>query len=135
MRVKAGDRAGYHSKDGYRAIKIDGRGYPEHQLAWFFVHARWGVPMIDHINGCHSDNRIANLREVTNAINMQNQRRARVDNQCGALGVKKHPRADRWLARIKCDGKLIHLGSFATKDEAHEAYVEAKRRLHSGCTI
>jgi hypothetical protein len=33
------------------------------------------------------------------------------------------------------NGKWHALGYFDTKDEAHAIYIEAKRRLHEGCTI
>jgi hypothetical protein len=40
-----------------------------------------------------------------------------------------------WRARIQVNGKGVHLGMFATPDEAHEAYLIAKRKLHEGCAI
>lgn len=31
--------------------------------------------------------------------------------------------------------KRTYLGLFDTAEEAHEAYLQAKRRMHEGCTI
>jgi hypothetical protein len=42
------------------------------------------------------------------------------------LGVYWHTKSSRFLARCSDDGKQIHLGSFRTEDEAHEAYKSAK---------
>ena len=32
-------------------------------------------------------------------------------------------------------GDQIHLGGYPTPELAHAAYVQAKRRLHEGCTL
>lgn len=41
----------------------------------------------------------------------------------------------RWRGQIVLNGKSKHLGCFATEEEAHEAYLAAKRQIHIGCTI
>ena len=41
----------------------------------------------------------------------------------------------RFKARITVKGKEILLGRFDTAEEAHAAYLEAKRVHHPGCTI
>ena len=61
------------SSDGYTRIGIKGRKYLAHRLAWFFVHGET-PDTIDHINGEKSDNRIANLRNVTQAQNLLNKK-------------------------------------------------------------
>lgn len=66
---------------------------------------------------------------------MQNQRKARVDNVIGLLGVTHHPKNNKFQARITLDKRTQSLGYFKTPEAAHAAYVEAKRRLHEGCTI
>src|SRR4051812_40825019 len=69
-------------------IFIDYRGYLAHRLAWLYVHGRWPIGDIDHIDGNASNNAISNLREVSRSVNMQNQRRARSDSRTGLLGVQ-----------------------------------------------
>ena len=73
------------------------------------------------------------LRDLPQRINNQNIAKARAHNTTKHLGVKKNN--DKWGARIGLDGKSFWLGTFDTPELAHAAYLEAKRRLHAGCTI
>ena len=116
-----------------RSLSIDNGRYPEHRLAWFYVHGKWPDGVIDHINGDWLDNRICNLRDVSQAINMQNQRNARPGSKSGLLGVRKN--GNNWMAMIQLSKRQIYLGTFADKHEAHRAYLDAKRQIHAGCTI
>ena len=43
-----------------------------HQAVWAWHHGRFPTLQIDHINGKRFDNRIENLREVTQSENMRN---------------------------------------------------------------
>lgn len=108
-----------------------------HRIAWAIYHGEWPKGPIDHINGRRSDNRIANLREVDHQINCQNVRLgSMVNKSTGFLGVHLgHSKTNPYRAKIMFDGKQIHLGGHPTPELAHAAYVEAKRKLHSGCTI
>lgn len=132
-RWKKGQQAGSPVKGSYVQIWLSGRLYQAHRLAWLVVHGIWPSKHIDHINGDRHDNRISNLRECDDKLNMENIRRPHRDNSLGVLGVKRHH--GRFLARIFVDGKERSLGSFDTTEEAHAAYLDAKRKLHGGCTI
>ncbi len=129
----AGAVAGCLSR-GRVVIRLDGRLHLAHRLAWLYVHGRWPSMDVDHIDGNAQNNRLHNLRDVPHQVNIQNQRRARADNTVGLLGVSK--RGGKFLAQIADkDGGRPRIGAFATPEEAHAAYLEAKRRLHEGCTI
>lgn len=132
-RIKVGSIAGSLRTDGYRSITLLGTHYWEHRLAWFFVYGEWPTMHLDHINGTRDDNRIVNLREVTRSENAQNKRRARRDNSTGVLGVTIDYK--KYRAQIRVDGKSTHLGSFDTAEEASDAYLEAKRRMHPANTL
>lgn len=135
-RAYKGAAAGGKCPKGYITISLDGGRYKAHRLAWLHVHGIWPEGQIDHINGAPGDNRIANLRDVDVSTNQQNLRRARSNNrQSGLLGVRKMSKTTRWWATISVNGGRIYLGSYATPDEAHQAYLTAKRKLHKGCTI
>lgn len=84
-----------------------------------------GSHCVDHKNGDGLDNRRANLRSATFSENARNAR-LRKDNTTGFKGVKRVNQ--RWYAQIRLGAKRIHLGSFATPEEAHAAYAKAAAR-------
>lgn len=131
--AKAGDVAGCLHSDGCIVIRIDRRLYKAHGLAWLYMTGEVAAGDIDHKYGIRNDNRWSELRPVSHGQNMQNQRRARVDNQVGMLGVS--PSRGRWKAQIKVDGKNKFIGRFDTPEAAHTAYLEAKVRLHPFQTL
>lgn len=126
--------AGSKMANGYIAICIDGRDYTAHRLAWIYVHGVEPSGCIDHINGDKSDNRIANLRDVSQVINMQNVYAAKSNSKTGLRGVSWHAQRKKYTARIKSGARYLSLGLHDTPEAAHAAYMEAKRRLHEGCT-
>lgn len=135
-RVNVGDVAGAMLKTGYLSISIDGKLHRAHRLAWLHVHGAWPAADIDHVNGVRTDNRFANLRSATPSLNQQNLRSARGATASGLLGVYRTDKKHRpWRSSINVDGKDRHLGNFTSPEEAHAAYLAAKRRLHEGCTI
>lgn len=137
-KVQAGAIAGTLNKVGYRVIRIDYRLYLAHRLAWLYSYGDWPRGVIDHVNGEHADNRLCNLRDVDDTINAQNVIKPRAHSRSGVLGAHLHIRADglpSWRAAVRVDGKTVHLGSFQTPEQAHEAYLSAKRELHDGCTL
>ena len=84
---------------------------------------------VDHISGDGLDNRRGNMRLVSHAENLRNQR-VRVNNTSGLKGVSWNKRAGKWVANIRVDGKSQYLGLFICPVEAHAAYCEASERLH-----
>jgi len=119
-------------------FQLFGRLRLAHRMAWLYVY---GVEPekglhIDHINGIKIDNRIDNLRVVTVSGNVQNQRKARVDNtHSGLLGSHWDKKSGKYNAVINVNKVRIFLGAFADPMEAHQAYLTAKRELHATCTI
>ena len=133
--VHVGDVAGTKNVHGYWQINIDYKLYLAHRLAWLYVYGEWPAHKLDHINGDRQDNRIANLRGATDEVNAQNIRRAQKNNSTGLLGAFARSRGKTFISRIRVNNKYLNLGSFQTKEAAHAAYVEAKRKYHAGCTI
>ena len=69
-----GKLAGSISKQsGYFNIKLKSKTYRLHRVIWFYIYGVWPKDFIDHINHNRIDNRIENLRDVTNRQNCQNR--------------------------------------------------------------
>lgn len=129
---KLGQNASIVRSHGYLNICIDSQYYYTHRLAWFYVYGEW-PKVIDHINGNKTDNRIKNLRSVDQRSNVQNVVKARKHNASKVLGA--HKTKYGFSASVVHNGQNIYVGHYKTAEEAHNAYLEAKRKLHEGCTI
>jgi hypothetical protein len=131
----AGQTTGAVNSHGYVLIGLDGTIWKAHQLAWLYVTGEWPREWIDHRDGDKANNRFTNLRLASFGINAQNRRTANRGARAGLLGVCATS-AGRWQAAIVIPGdKRRYIGVFDTPEEAHAAYVEAKRQHHPGCTI
>lgn len=121
-----GDRAGCSTgANGYREIGIDGASYFEHRLAWLYMTGTW-PNVIDHRDRCRSNNKFSNLRDRTYKQNQEN-RTVRKDSISGEKGVYHIASSGKWRASIKSNRKLIHIGCFATKEDAVAARQDAER--------
>lgn len=125
----AGKSAGTTCSGGYIGLRINGRRYLAHRLAWLLFYGEWPAENIDHINGDGRDNRIANLRACNQSENHQNRSR-QGNNTSGIIGVSP-ARGGMWVANIHIKKKQIYLGRFATKEDAGLAYAAAKARIHT----
>lgn len=129
--VKAGDIAGSDNGKGYIQISVDGVKYAASHLAWLYVTGIWPALEIDHKDTNRQNNAFLNLREATRSEQCRNVRHQKV-TPSGLLGVT--PRGNRFIAQISVgprgNRKSQHLGVFDTAEEAHTAYVGAKRPLH-----
>ena len=112
--------AGCLSSSGYIAIKLYGKSYQAHRLAWLFVFGGFPLADIDHINRVRTDNNISNLRSVTRAENQKNKSVYK-NNKSGVSGVFWYKYLSKWVVKIKAGGKNKHIGYFLNKDEAVEA--------------
>jgi hypothetical protein len=136
-RRQIGQEAGCIFKStGYRYVGVDGHKFTVHRVVWLMVHGAFPSSTIDHINGDRADNRLSNLRDVPHRHNSQNQRRPHEDKQsCKLIGATWDKMWRNWKAQIGHKKKTIYIGRFKTAEEAHAAYLEAKRRIHACCTI
>jgi hypothetical protein len=125
--IKPGDIAGGLESDGAIRIKIDGKLYLAHRLAWFFFYGKWPDGCLDHINRKRADNRIKNLRLATRSENGQNSN-VRKDNRSGTTGVFFRPDTGKWRAVICVNQKKVNLGSFDSKLSAIAARKIAEKK-------
>ena len=124
---KNGNVAGCEN-NGYHYVKIDSIRYKAHRLAWFYTHKEWPYGVIDHINGDGLDNRICNLRDVSQTINAQNHKETIKKNGL-PTGVSFCQGGFR--ARIQVNKKKLFLGVFAKLSDAHGAYKKARSMYHN----
>jgi len=126
--VPFGSIAGQIDNKGYVRIIYQRKLYLGHWLAWFFVYNKWPDNEIDHINGNPTDNRIANLRDVTRKQNMENKKIYKT-NKSGYSGVTWHSRDKKWNVRIGHYGKRISLGYFDNLNDAISARIKAENQI------
>ena len=124
--VKVGDVAGCPDGQGYLRLGLQSRRYQAHRLAWLYMSGEWPKDQIDHINRIRTDNRISNLRAVTNKQNHQNRSKPS-SNTSGHPGIDWYKRDSKWRAKIMHNQKLIHLGYFSILEEAISARKAAEK--------
>jgi hypothetical protein len=119
-KIKLGDSAGGATSGGYLRIRLSGTFYPSHRLAWLYMRGGFPVNHIDHVDGDRKNNRISNLRDVTNQENHKNQKMPKT-NISGHIGIYWSKTKAKWHAQIAIDGKTTHLGYFTDIEDAATA--------------
>lgn len=122
--VRKGSVAGTLKSDGYIVIRLHGKRYYAHRLAWFYKTNTF-PEVVDHINLDKADNRWVNLRACNQS---QNQFNSLPRNALGVKGVGK--RGNRYQAKITVYGKFYHLGCYDTLEEASMAYQRVAKQCH-----
>lgn len=110
---------------GYRMCLLLGHRFKVHQVVWLLHTGEFPTSPIDHVNRDRRDNRIENLRLVSDVENQQNL----VASTVASAGTWRSPRSGRFCARLTYRGKKIYLGYFDTVEEANLAYRNAKRKI------
>lgn len=136
--VRAGSRAGSVSKStGYRQIKIDGVDYKEHHICYMLgnqteleIKNDLGYEVIlDHIDNDKLNNKINNLRLVTQSENCAKQLRDTIklarDGAQLLTGVCQN--GNRWVVkfRIRSKYRAIHQNAGTTIHASFETCQEA----------
>jgi hypothetical protein len=102
---------------GYKSVLYRGKKYLAHRVVWAIVYGEYPRFFIDHINGDRSDNRIANLRDVTQQENQRNVALLR-NNTSGVMGVSWSEKDKRWTAEINGPKGPMKIGRFKEKSDA-----------------
>jgi hypothetical protein len=126
---QAGSVCGSIDSRGYVQIKIDGKCHLAHRLAWLVMTGEWPSGEVDHVNFLRADNRFANLRHCTRALNAQH-RSAYKNNSSGFPGVSFDKKAGKWRAYIRVEGRLLYLGFYDSAAAANEKRIQAKSLHH-----
>jgi hypothetical protein len=112
---------------GYRIVTINTKPYLYHRVVYFIHNQEWDIHnscqdnSIDHIDRSPLNNSIENLRVVTQQQNQWNR---------DVKGYYFHKATGKYMARINVNGKDKYLGRFVNEEDAHQAYLEAKKIYH-----
>jgi hypothetical protein len=112
-------------RKGY--IQINGTSFgcgyvAGHHFGFYCIYGHTDFEQLDHINRNRMDNRIMNLRMVTNQQNQFNRE---------PKGYYWHKVQNLYRAAIRVNGRLIDLGGFKTKEEATAKYYQEKSKYHT----
>lgn len=120
--------AGTITSNGYTAVLVLGEAYKAHRVAWALYYRELpGIHLvIDHINGSKSDNRIENLRLVTQSDNMMNGQ-LRSDNTSGFRGVCWCKARKRWHVIVSINRRRITIGRYINLEDAITARLNFER--------
>jgi len=107
----------------YNAVRVNGKKIYRHRLlAMIFMGLDIDDPTqtVDHINRNKLDNRVENLRIITQ------------QQQCFNVGAKGYTLlpSGKWQSQIYVRGKSTYLGVFDTEEEASQAYLNSKNLYH-----
>ncbi len=122
------DAVGHTRKDGYLIVRVNGRDYLGHRLAWILMTGEDPPEEIDHIDGNPSNNKWSNLRAATRSQNMHNSRgysNTGVKNVYYRRG-KKNP----YHVKLMCNGVRKTIGSFSSLELATLVAIEARSIYH-----
>ena len=109
--------AGCAKDAGYKCIGVDGKRYYAHRLVWLYHNGYFPENGVDHINRDKGDNRIENLREVSQTCNARNSGNYK-HNTSGIKGVHFVKNDNLWMARVRVNDKYCYLGESKDFDEA-----------------
>lgn len=134
--VKAGDVAGSLTNYGYYSVRLKGKNHGAHRVIWEMFNCQIAAGMqIDHINGVRRDNRLANLRVVSNAENRRNMYIQR-NTLSGINGVNRATNGRGyfyWKATWSCARSKSHAKYFSIakhgEDEAFRLACEHRNKM------
>jgi hypothetical protein len=129
-----GKVAGYTNGYGYIMIRLEGKQYPAHRLAWLITHGELPPAQLDHRDRNRANNAITNLRLATASQNGVNKLATKPSGLPRGVYFQKGL-ATKYTALIRVNGKRVYLGTYDTADLAHAAYVSAARKHHGEFAI
>lgn len=111
---------------GYASCKINGKSWLIHRYSFTVHHHE--IPAGDEVDHLCRNKLCVNpehLRAVSHVVNVRAQG-LRSNNTSGVRGVYWDSSRERWTATVRRDGRKVHLGRFATLDEAAAAVRAAR---------
>ena len=125
---EAGNAQANHCNKKYWVISIDGLKVKRGHIIFFIANKFKPSPCIDHIDGNSLNDKIENLREATITENSWNHKTRKRATKL-PMGIRKSP-SGKFVARIAVNNNQIHLGTYEFLEEAHNVYLEARKRFY-----
>ena len=125
--IKVGRQFGTYDRYGYRRGALKGKIYQEHKLIWLYYYGEWPTLQVDHLNGIRDDNRVENLRIVTNQENQFNRKSVK-GSSSKYKGVSWYKPYGKWLVNYTLNRKKYFVGYFEDEVEAAKAYDQAVKK-------
>ncbi|WP_175475569.1 HNH endonuclease signature motif containing protein [Arthrobacter sp. UCD-GKA] len=119
-----------HPVGGYGMTALDGRQGYAHRFTYEMANGPIPEGMqLDHM--CHNPGcaNPAHLRVVTSKQNLENLSGPQLRSKSGARGVYPIKNSNKWRVAVGHHGKQIHVGCFATLDEAKAAAMAKRNEL------
>ena len=114
-------------------INVNYERHYAHRLAWLYEYGYLPENQIDHIDRDPSNNRISNLREVSQVCNTRNCGNP-ATNKSGVKGIHRNKKSGKWCAQIMVTQYNVYLGRFDDFDEAVCHRLAAEQCLNwEGC--
>ena len=123
---EAGTPQKNHCEKVYWAVRFDGCRHKRGRIIFAMANGRWPIPCLDHIDGNSENDALINLREASVLQNAWNHKRR---SKPSSLPMGVRHQGYGYVARIRCKGKAICLGSFETISAAEQAYRNARKEL------
>ena len=105
-------------------VKMENRKHCVYTLQWQCLFG--DSFLVDINNNINTDNRIENLRLITQRKNSSKDKK---NGTSEFTGVNWSKQAKKWASQIHINGKKKHLGYFTNEIDAHLAYQEALSRI------
>jgi hypothetical protein len=130
--VYVGQEAGAEYARGYKRVFFDGKTHSVHRIIWQMFNGE--IPkniQIDHIDGNPANNRIENLRLVTNQQNAMNRKsKHRILDKNVSFDKKKN----KYRVSIQAQEKRIWCGAYEDLELAELVALEARNKYHGDFT-
>lgn len=116
----------FDNGNGYHVFVVLGQRFYAHRAAWVLTHGKYPCGSIDHIDGDGHNNKLSNLRDVSHAENLRNQK-LNSKNKTGVTGVFWN--GCSFEVYIKYQQKKYHLGKFKDLETAAAVRKSAEMRF------
>jgi hypothetical protein len=127
-RVIAGSKAGRVDTNGYVIIGLNRKRYKAHRIIFLMLNG-YVPPILDHIDGNRSNNKIKNLRAATVSQNLQNSKTYK-SNTSGIKGVSWEKDRNKWKVQIMLRGKNKVIRNLEDLELAELVAIEVRNKYH-----